>query len=64
MEVWSGLCSSEARSRRRETEQADDGLIDVGEAVNENEESSMHELIYLIGLIVVIMAILSFFGLR
>jgi hypothetical protein len=28
------------------------------------EEVSMHGLIYLIGLIVVIMAILSFFGLR
>jgi hypothetical protein len=27
-------------------------------------ESSMHGLIYLIGLIVVILAILSFFGLR
>jgi hypothetical protein len=28
------------------------------------EEASMHGIIYLIGLIVVIMAILSFFGLR
>jgi hypothetical protein len=28
------------------------------------QEDDMHELIYLVGLIVVIMAILSFFGLR
>lgn len=28
------------------------------------EETSMHSIIYVIGLIVVIMAILSFFGLR
>jgi len=29
-----------------------------------NWEATMHQLIYLVGLIVVIMAILSFFGLR
>jgi hypothetical protein len=29
-----------------------------------SEEATMHGIIYLIGLIVVIMAILSFFGLR
>jgi hypothetical protein len=29
-----------------------------------NQERDMHQLIYLVGLIVVILAILSFFGLR
>jgi hypothetical protein len=29
-----------------------------------NKDSSMNQLIYLVGLIVVILAILSFFGLR
>jgi hypothetical protein len=33
-------------------------------ATRATEEATMHGIIYLVGLIVVIMAILSFFGLR
>jgi len=33
-------------------------------AARKNQEWDMHQIIYLVGLIVVILAILSFFGLR
>jgi hypothetical protein len=36
----------------------------VGDADGELTEATMHGIIYLVGLIVVILAILSFFGLR
>ena len=36
----------------------------VHEMLKHNEGNSMHRIIYIIGLIVVILAILSFFGLR
>jgi hypothetical protein len=56
-----GLVCARGRSRRRGTLDAarcfDAGMTPSGGA-------PMHGIIYLVGLIVVIMAILSFFGLR
>jgi len=40
------------------------GFVVSVAAIGQNLEATMHGIIYIIGLIVVIMAILSFFGLR
>jgi len=59
-----GLGSRIVPWRERKQRIAAGRAADDAPGRSQNQERDMHQIIYLVGLIVVILAILSFFGLR